>query len=208
MMTKRELGRSAIALAAASVLPLAGTRAFAVDDDTQQAGSLLIDDMSTPGRASYGGQWQLSTDRVMGGVSLGDARYVDEGGGEGSGAIHMTGQVSTANNGGFVQVSLRLRPQINASAYSGVEVRVKSAVARTYWVHLRDANSWRPWQVHNASFESSTSWSTVRVPFSSFDPYRAGQRRLDPRSLQRIGLVAGYEDFEADITFGSVGLYR
>ena len=47
------------------------------------------------------GQWSYFADTVMGGVSEGSAKFVNNGSVE---AIRLTGQVSTANNGGFIQV--------------------------------------------------------------------------------------------------------
>ena len=54
-------------------------------------------------------QWRLVTDAVMGGVSRGtiSREIVD-----GREAIRMRGEVSTENNGGFLQITLDLAPEV------------------------------------------------------------------------------------------------
>ena len=46
------------------------------------------------------GNWAYLADTVMGGVSQGRAEFSN-------GALRLTGQVSTENNGGFIQVRTR-----------------------------------------------------------------------------------------------------
>ena len=47
------------------------------------------------------GQWSYFADTVMGGVSVGTAEFKSNGSDK---TIRLTGEVSTANNGGFIQV--------------------------------------------------------------------------------------------------------
>ena len=47
------------------------------------------------------GQWSYLADTVMGGVSEGSAEFGNSGLDK---TIRLTGEVSTANNGGFIQV--------------------------------------------------------------------------------------------------------
>ena len=49
-------------------------------------------------------RWDYVADRVMGGVSSGEAQIVRDGA---DSAVHLTGTVSTDNNGGFIQVRHR-----------------------------------------------------------------------------------------------------
>ena len=194
MMTRRSFTFSALTVAAFSQLPA----------QAQTEDEILIDDMSQAPLTSYGGQWQLSTDRVMGGISQGSARMIRE---NDRLAIEMTGNVSTANNGGFVQVSMRLQPRLDATGYRGVELDVRGD-GHPYWVHLRDRNTRWPWQVYHAAYETTGDWQTVRLPFASFQAYHRTTRRLDPSSITRIGLVAGYDDFQAHLKIVRVSVYR
>ncbi|KAL3760585.1 hypothetical protein ACHAWU_009546 [Discostella pseudostelligera] len=88
----------------------------------------IIDDMSDPFPfTSSGSQWQGITDRVMGGLSNGSLSRETIGG---KLANVLRGNVSLANNGGFIQMAtdLSLEPSVNlfvdASAFDGVELEV------------------------------------------------------------------------------------
>ena len=56
----------------------------------------------------YENNWAYLADTVMGGVSQGGAEFA-------AGALRLTGQVSTKNNGGFIQVRTRVDPIERAS---------------------------------------------------------------------------------------------
>lgn len=164
----------------------------------------VIDDFETPGEASIGGRWQWFTDQVMGGVSVGQASYVER---EGDTGLLIQGQVSTANNGGFVQAALSFDGLLDASAYEGVELRVKGD-GKPYHLHLRDRSTRLPWQVYTATYETTGAWQTIRVPFTAFTPYsKRGNGKVNPSALRQIGLVAGYADIEADLLVMDVRFY-
>ena len=48
----------------------------------------------------------------------------------------MTGDVSTKNNGGFIQIRAKLSPQINTKVYDGVYLKVYGN-EKNYNLHLR-----------------------------------------------------------------------
>lgn len=165
-----------------------------------------IDDRSTGTlRSSHAGEWRLVTDGVMGGRSSGQLEldhYL------GKDCLRLRGLVSTANNGGFIQLALDLgngKPY-DASAFDGLEVEV-AGNGELYNLHLRTSNLWLPWQSYRASFATIPQWQTLRIPFSTFTAYRtAGKFRAD--KLERIGLVAIGRDFEADLCVAGLNFYR
>ena len=65
----------------------------------------------------YQNNWAYLADTVMGGVSQGTANFSD-------GALRLTGQVSTKNNGGFIQVRTRVDPT-EAQGKVGIKIKVK-----------------------------------------------------------------------------------
>ena len=68
--------------------------------------TVLIFSMSNNASAKnlvYENNWAYLADTVMGGVSQGGAEFS-------AGALRLTGQVSTKNNGGFIQVRTRIDP--------------------------------------------------------------------------------------------------
>ena len=167
------------------------------------ATSNVIDDLSQPApQASNGAVWELVADRVMGGVSNGTMRREIVGGRE---AIHMQGDVSLENNGGFLQIALDLAPgnaAIDASQWAGIEIDVIGN-GESYNLHLRTADVVRPWQSYRQSFVAAPEWRTVRLPFTAFEAHRI-DASLDLSTLRRIGIVAIGRAFHADIAVGGV----
>jgi len=149
--------------------------------------------------------WRLVTDGVMGGISSGTMRHEER---EGRACVCLAGDVSTANNGGFIQIALDLDDDIAARAadYDGVALQVLGN-GEAYNVHLRSSDLWLPWQSYRAGFVALADWSAVRLPFSGFEPYKTGSS-LRPERLKRIGLVAIGRDFKADVCVADLAFYR
>lgn len=166
---------------------------------------VLIDDFSDPsGRASNGARWSAFTDRVMGGVS--DMRAEREQEGDVA-FLRMTGTVSLANNGGFVQVALALgegATPFDASTLRAIRLRVRGNGDR-YYLHLRTADTRAPWQYYAASFPTTPEWTDVEVALSSFEP-AALRVPLDRSRLVRIAVVAAKRAMQADLSVARVEL--
>ena len=75
----------------------------------------------------YENNWAYLADTVMGGVSQGGAEFS-------AGALRLTGQVSTKNNGGFIQIRTRVDPT-QAVGKSGIKIKVKGFY-RITWIIL------------------------------------------------------------------------
>lgn len=163
----------------------------------------VIDNLSQPPpRASNGAAWELIADRVMGGISNGTLRREAVKGRE---AIHLQGDVSLENNGGFLQIALDLAPDgasVDASHWSGIEFDVVGN-DENYNLHLRTAAVTRPWQSYRRNFLARPEWQTLRLPFTEFEPHRI-DAALDLRSFRRIGIVAIGRAFHADIAIGGI----
>jgi len=167
---------------------------------------LKVDDRSSgDANSSLGTTWRVVADTVMGGVSHGQLVPATV---QGRACLHMTGDVSLENNGGFVQASLDLGVDayLDATRYSGFEIEVLGN-AETYNLHLRTADTARVWQSYRASFMALPQWQTLRFPFTDFKPHRL-DTPLDLHRLKRIGLVAIGRAFTADLCFARVALYR
>jgi hypothetical protein len=167
---------------------------------------LLIDDRSSAALVSnLGPEWRFVSDGVMGGRSAGKLTLGQR---DGRHCLHLQGQVSLENNGGFLQINLDLGRDgpLDASAYDGVELEVFGNDQR-YNLHLKTNAVWLPWQSYRAGFRAPPEWRSIRLPFSQFEPYRIG-KPMDLGGLDRIGLVAIGRAFEADICLGRLALYR
>jgi hypothetical protein len=166
----------------------------------------VIDDLTQPPpRASNGAEWELIADRVMGGVSHGTMRREIVRDRE---AIHMQGDVSLENNGGFLQIALDLAPDgssIDAGRWAGIEIDVIGN-DESYNLHLRTADVTRPWQSYRQSFVAKPEWQTLRLPFAEFDAHRI-DAPLDLSTLRRIGIVAIGRAFHADIAIGGARFF-
>jgi len=171
-----------------------------------QTAPAVIDALDRPHpETTAGTRWQLVADTVMGGVSAGRMTRETL---DGHPAVRLTGTVSLANDGGFLQLALDLSPDggpVDASAFEGVEIVVRGNGER-YNIHLRTADVMRPWQSYRHPFETAPAWRTLRLPFDDFVPHRV-DAPLDTATLRRIGIVAIGRAFDADVAVGRLGLY-
>jgi hypothetical protein len=174
---------------------------------SQPSESLLIDDFSkSDGISSFGTQWRMFTDRVMGGISTGVWDYATI---DGRRCVHLRGDVSLENNGGFVQVALPLTKEgqpFDASSYKGVRLWAWGN-GEAYHIHLRTSDSRRPWQYYGAKFVADNSWKMYDLPFSDFEQENL-RAELKPDKLVRIAIVAIKKEFKADIAVARLEFYR
>lgn len=167
---------------------------------------LIIDDRSNGDlSATSGNAWRLVTDDVMGGISRGQLTIDTI---EQRPCLHMKGEVKLDNNGGFVQIALNLSDAVlkNITDYRGITLDVLGN-DEAYNIHLRSDDLWFPWQSYRISFQATTEWQTLRIPFSNFKAYRT-YTALDISKLTRIGLVAIGREFNADLCLSRVGFFR
>jgi hypothetical protein len=167
---------------------------------------LVIQPPPSDGIAAGGDSaWRLITDGVMGGLSNGTLKRNTV---DGRQCMHLRGDVSLKNNGGFIQAALDVgsTSAANASAYQGIMLEVYGN-DEEYNLHLRSKDVWLPWQSYRASFVAPAKWQTVKLPFSAFSGYRI-QKPLDLAQLKRIGIVAIGREFAADLCIGQLALYR
>ena len=152
-----------------------------------------------------GDNWQLVTDGVMGGVSQGTLTSASY---QGKPCVRLRGVVSTANNGGFIQMAQSIPPADAATldTYAGIRI-VVSGNGQSYNLHLRTTDLTLPWQSYRATVVATERWQTIDLPFSEFIPYKTASQ-LAPTRLSRVGVVAIGRAFDADVCVADVGFYR
>lgn len=155
--------------------------------------------------SALGTPWRAVSDQVMGGVSKAglDLATLD-----GRDCLRLTGDVRLENDGGFIQASLDLAPsgdRLNASAYLGIRL-VAYGRGERYGLHLRTADTQRPWQSYRAQFVAGPTWQTIDLPFTGFTPHRL-DTDLDLERLRRLGLVAIGRAFFADLAVAEISFY-
>jgi hypothetical protein len=148
-------------------------------------------------------RWSFFTDGVMGGVSTGQTTFVKE---NDNVHAHMTGNVSTENNGGFIQIRMDL-PNGAPSDASGVRLVVRGNYQK-YFVHIRTSGTRLPWQYYQAGFDVTREWVEIRLPFTDFEKSGRLLRNV-PRagSVKSIGVVAYGRDHLAEIDIKEVGFF-
>ena len=163
------------------------------------AEDIMIDDFKSQPET----RWRFIADTVMGGVSTGNVSFLQEN--EDTHA-RMTGNVSTQNNGGFIQFRMKLPSPLPKSAV-GLRLVVRGN-DQQYFVHLRTSGTLLPWQYYGAGFEVNLKWAEVRVPFEAFKASGSLLRTVPrPESLKSVGIVAFGRDHEAEIDVREVSYY-
>ena len=146
-------------------------------------------------------RWRFVTDQVMGGVSSGNLQFEIL---QGQNVARMTGNVSTKNNGGFIQFRRKLTA---AEGSHGIEIRVRGN-GEKYFIHLRTSGTVLPWQYYQASFDSTDEWRTIRIPFNKFSGSSDWlNEAIYPPSIRSLGVVAYGRDHQADISVSMVGFF-
>ena len=147
----------------------------------------------------YENNWAYLADTVMGGVSQGGAEFA-------AGALRLTGQVSTKNNGGFIQVRTRIDPS-ETSDKTGIKIKVKGN-GEIYYLHIRNASARLPWHYYTASFQTSEKWKEITIPFDEFEKSATFMpRKLKADTIKTIGLVAYGKDHKADVSIANLEFY-
>jgi len=165
----------------------------------------IIDNRTTDSlNSSLGLEWRLFTDQVMGGLSTGNLSpdtYRNRS------CLRMQGDISTQNNGGFVQIALPLSKQKNfdASAYTGIEIEV-AGNNELYNIHLRTSGLLFPWQSYRYSFMATDQWQKIRIPFNAIKPYKT-TRKFRRDQIERLGLVGIGREFHVDLYLAAVKFY-
>ena len=165
---------------------------------------MVLDQLQNPRLTIQSQQWNFITDQVMGGVSTG--KFVVEKI-DGKMCYRMTGDVSTKNNGGFIQIRAKLSPEINSKDYDGIYVKVYGN-EKNYNIHLRTGLTLAPWQYYSYTFVTTKKWIEIRAPFKQFKKSNFYQpKNILGQNIKSVGLVAGFDDFKSDICLSEIGFY-
>lgn len=148
--------------------------------------------------------WSLFTDGVMGGVSSGKAFFGKSGS---DNFVRLEGQVSTQNNGGFIQIRHNLTKRLD-SEIRGVSLKVRGN-GEKYYVFIRTNSTLLPWHFYNAGFSTSTRWKEVDLTFDSFLPSsRFLRKSISSSSIKSIGIVAYGRDHYAKLDVSEINFFK
>ena len=160
--------------------------------------------------------WKYISDQVMGGVSEGNVSLEKDGD---MFFARLTGDVSTRNNGGFIQlrsaVSLFNKPKMfqlihdadkDGKKLQGVRLNVRGN-GETYHVMIRTYFNWSPSDYYSHTFETSPDWKQVDLPFSEFKRSKSRSTALDIDEIRDFGIVAFGRDFKSDVSVSKIDFY-
>jgi hypothetical protein len=161
-------------------------------------------------------EWKYQSDQVMGGVSEGDTSLMQDGD---MFYFRLTGDVSTKNNGGFVQfrskVSLFNKPEMfqlihkahkEGEGLEGVRLNVRGN-GETYHVMIRTYFTWSPSDYYYQTFETRPNWQQVDLPFNKFKSSKYRQRGLEVDQIRDFAVVAYGRDFKSDVSVSEISFY-
>ncbi len=149
--------------------------------------------------------WQYISDQTMGGVSNGQAIL------EKDGDIffaRLVGNVSTANNGGFIQLrsTLSFVNLYNKNkTLKGVRLKTKGN-GETYHIFIRTSETRSYSDFYFATFIADSKWNTVDLPFKNFK-HRFSNSVLDGSDIRTFGIVAYGRDFFSDVSVSNIIFY-
>jgi hypothetical protein len=162
--------------------------------------------LSYPFNADSGRYWQYVSDRVMGGVSDGQVSLEQDGE---MYYARLTGNVSTANNGGFIQLRASVsftNSEKEGKNLQGVRLNVRGN-GETYYIHIRTNESWSPSDYYATTFKADADWKMIDLPFSSFKRRWSKDSVLDPKKIRSFGIVAYGRDHVSDISVSTLEFY-
>ncbi len=136
----------------------------------------------------------------MGGLSVG---HLSRSVWLGRPCLNLTGDVSLANNGGFLQAATDL--VVDASGWEGIEITV-AGPPDVYHLHLRTTDLVRPQQSYRALVPCRAEWRTLRLSWDDFMPHRTDAPFV-PSRLRRLGIVAIGRAFRADLNVADLRFY-
>tara|TARA_Y100000996_G_C22530411_1_gene646228 strand:- start:833 stop:1447 length:615 start_codon:yes stop_codon:yes gene_type:complete len=149
-------------------------------------------------------RWCFVTDKVMGGVSEGNLEINKS---KDITYYKMTGNVSTLNNGGFIQFRTVLKNHPKNKLFDGVRIKVRGNNEK-YAIHIRTKYLFLPWQYYEASFMATKDWDIIEIPFSQFNKSNFYQPSdVSSTDIKTIGVVAIGRDFQAEIDLAFIELY-
>ena len=153
-----------------------------------------------------GKYWQYISDRTMGGISEGQAVLQQEG--EISFA-RLTGNVSTENNGGFIQLRTNLSFfdfKKDLKKIKGVKLNVRGN-GEIYHIFIRTDKTRSYRDYYYSTFRANSNWEVIDLPFKIFKHRFSNILDLEGSNIRTFGIVAYGRDFESDVSVSEIIFY-
>ncbi|MDG1694011.1 MAG: CIA30 family protein [Porticoccaceae bacterium] len=160
---------------------------------------MIIDDFTSNDQP----QWNYVSDQVMGGISEGILVFRTD---KEESYAQLTGEVSTKNNGGFIQFRRDLIIP-DTQGVQGIYAKVKGNNQK-YFIHIRTRGTIMPWQYYQSEFLAGDKWQSIKLPFNNFVASSQWiKKELRAKDVRSIGVVAFGRDHKADINVSEIGFF-
>ncbi|CAD7704726.1 unnamed protein product [Ostreobium quekettii] len=165
-----------------------------------EAGAALLD----PSTGTLTPEWGSLDDVVMGGCSESKIELMKGAGEDGGMAAVFSGNVTSANNGGFASVrSKNFAPAVDLGAYEGLQLRLKGDGQR-YKLTLRQDTYWDSLSFVRSFDTTDGEWQTIKLPFSEFRPvFRAktmdNGTKLDKSSITSVQIMLSKFEYDGGL---------
>ena len=168
--------------------------------------AIAVEDLSFPFNADSGRYWQYVSDRVMGGVS--DGKVILEQDGE-MYYVRLTGNVSTRNNGGFIQLRSGIsfaNSEKDGKNLQGVRLNVRGN-GETYDIHIITNDRAYYGDYYSATFQADSDWKMIDLPFNKFERKRYNTSKFDAKNIRSFSISAYGRDFTSDVSVSTIEFY-
>ena len=140
-------------------------------------------------------EWIYIADNVMGGISDGGVEFnlVDR-----DVYALLSGNVSTENNGGFIQIRRELK-NIDLSKAKSIRVYARGNNEK-YYIFLRTTGTILPWQYYSHEFTVNEEYNEFIMPIKDFK--KSGTflaKQVNPKKITSVAIVAYGRDHVAEI---------
>ena len=140
-------------------------------------------------------EWTYIADNVMGGISDGRVEFnlVDS-----NVYALLSGNVSTENNGGFIQIRRELK-NIDLSKAKSIRVYARGNNEK-YYIFLRTTGTILPWQYYSHEFTVNEEYNEFIMPIKDFK--KSGTllaKQVNPKKITSVAIVAYGRDHVAEI---------
>ncbi len=147
--------------------------------------------------------WVLITDQVMGGLSFGSYSFGKE---NNDFYMRMEGNVTTENNGGFIQVRREI-DNTSPLIKEGITFEARGN-NNDYFIHIRTKYTLLPWQYYQAKFTVKRDWGKVRVDLKDFN--KSGlilPNLIKPSTIKSLAIVAYGKKYKARVDVKKISFY-
>ena len=148
-------------------------------------------------------QWRYIADNVMGGVSSGNIEFKKI---DGENFAILTGNVTTKNNGGFIQIRRDLNT-IKLDDATSIRL-IASGNNQKYYIFLKTTGTRLPWQYYKAEFTPNEDFNEFILPIDKFE--KSGilmTSKINSKKITSVGIVAFGRDHSAKIAIKELEFY-